>query len=269
MPITVSALFNDSTNFMRNQLSKFVVLALLTAFIQFSLLLLFPADFRAIDETYKTNFTGLAQNSQESNGADPSQELIDAINRLTPEAKIEFTKDAMAIGLKQYSIIVATNSLLVTWTVVFILSIVNGWQTGLMQTISRSFIYWPKILLLSFLSLILTGIGFTLLILPGIVLCFGLAMAPIIAIATSNSILSSMGQSFKFMTRYPGPIISAVLFSIAFSLLGDMLLSLLLLPFNSTLLSLFMGYLFSDLLLIFFTIYFYRLFSSVQGPSGI
>lgn len=276
MPITVSSLFNDSINFMRNQLSKFALLALFAAIIQFSLAQVFQTDFRAIDETYKTNFSQLFQNNvgdspetaQPIQDEDLFQELTNNLNSLTPEAQSALIKDLTLIALIDYSPMLITKILLITWTIAFAILIINGEAANLLSAVTQSLIRLPKMLILGYICLALIAIGMTLLIVPAIIFYFGLTMAPIIVASTNGSILRAIGDSFRIMFRYPGAIISGVFFSIGLSFLAIALVSMVASMFGSFALTLFLSYFAKSLVTIFFTLYFYRLLSLIPNNNN-
>lgn len=265
MPITVNSLYNDSYNFMRNQISKFVLLALFASIIQFALIQALKTDFKAIDETYKTNFTEFFENTQELESQTQLQKLSDSINNLSPESKSSMLKELMVMALKEYSPSLITELLLISWTVTFIMLVISGESVNLVQALILSASKLPKMLIIGYVCLILILIGFSMLVIPGILLYFALTMAPLIVAASNTSILNSINGSFKLLTRYPGAIISGCLFSIAVSMIGVLLITTLVSPFNSLSLTLFTAYFIQNLVVIFFTLYFYRLYSQVQS----
>lgn len=261
MPFTVNSLYTDSYNFMRNQISKFLLLALIASVIQFSLTQVFQVDFKAIDETYKTNFTELLQNPQSTQDQDLFQELSNSISHLSPDSQSSLVKDLMFMALKEYSPSLITQLLLITWTVAFITLVMSGEPTSLIQAIVQSVTKLPMMLIIGYICVILIAIGFSLLIVPGVVLYFALTMAPLIIAASNTSIFNSIGGSFKLMMRYPAAIISGCLFSIAIYMLSVSLISTVVSPLKSITLILFTAYFIKSLIMIFFTLYFYRLLS--------
>jgi hypothetical protein len=262
MPITVQSLYRDSYNFMRNQISRLLLLALLATAIQFTMFQLLQPDFRTINQTYEINSAELSENGQPSSNRNLAEQLSGDMSHLSQEQQLALAKDLMAQMLKEYFPNFITKILLMTWTVCFILLVIRGETANIMSTLGFSVNRLPRMLLIGFVCNILIAIGLTMLILPGIILSFGLALAPIMVAATNTTILDAISDSFKAMTRFPSAIISGTLFSFALSILSYLVLSLLL--SQSITLLIISIYFCESLIVIFFTIYFYRLFSSMQ-----
>jgi hypothetical protein len=262
MPITVQSLYRDSYNFMRNQISRLLLLALLATAIQFTMFQLLQPDFRTINQTYEINSAELSENGQPSSNRNLAEQLSGDMSHLSQEQQLALAKDLMAQMLKEYFPNFITKILLMTWTVCFILLVIRGESANIMSTLGFSVNRLPRMLLIGFVCNILIAIGLTMLILPGIILSFGLALAPIMVAATNTTILDAISDSFKAMTRFPSAIISGTLFSFALSILSYLVLSLLL--SQSITLLIISIYFCESLIVIFFTIYFYRLFSSMQ-----
>lgn len=262
MSVTVSSLYNDSFNFFRNQFAKFIVLALIVTVIQVALGLTFQPDISALFAKYGLNLAQIAADLQpgQTEVVIDQQALISMVERLSPEQQLNFAKDALTLSLPFLLLNTLMLILLITWTITFAMSIIQGNESSISQTITRSLPILPKVITFTLIYLILLSIGFTLFIVPGIIIYFALAMAPFIIVATHSPIITAMSDSLKLLMRYPAIIITGILLSIALPFVVDSLITLLL---SQPVINLSVQYFVNSIITIFFTLYFFRLLSLV------
>ena len=260
MSVTVSSLYNDSFNFFRNQFAKFILLALIVTVIQVALSLAFQPDISALFTKYGLNLTQIAADLQPGQNELilDQQTLMNIIQRLSPEQQMDFARDALAQTLPFLLMNTFMLMLLIVWTISFSLMVIQGENASIPQAITRSLSVLPKIVIFTLIYLILLSIGFTLFIVPGIIIYCAFAMTPFIIVATNSSIKKAMRDSSKLLMRYPLIIITGVLLSIALPfLVNNVIVSL----FNQPLISYSVQYLVNSLISILFTLYFFRLLS--------
>lgn len=265
MSVTVSSLYNDSFNFFKNQSSKFILLALIVTVIQVLLGLTFQPDITALFTKYGLNLTQVAADLQ------PGQEIVidqqtlmGMIQQLSPEQQLDFAKDALTFSLPFLLLNTLMLILLITWTISFSMSVIQGDNASIPQAITRSLPILPKVITFTLIYLILLSIGFTLFIVPGIMIYFALALAPFIIIATNSPITTAMSDSLKLLMRYPAIVIMGVLLSVALPLLVGNLVTAVL---SQPVLNLFVQYFLNSIITIFFTLYFFRFLSLIYQKA--
>ncbi|GKX62603.1 YciC family protein [Pragia fontium] len=254
MPITANSLFRDSVNFIRNQLSSFIMLALLASFISY---MLFQALVPNTTELHKiiTDAIGTSQVSR--------SELQSVINGMSREQQLSIVEAAMplfgAMGLS----FLLSNLLLIGGVVTLIMQVSQGHKTSALRSIGSSAASLPMLLLLLVISLPLIFFGFSLYLLPGIFFIFVLVMAPIILLESKQGLIHAISTSWSMAFSNVKIILPIVLFTLSVKFILFML-SVNVAASSPVAISLLVDAI-SYLVTAFMFVYLFRLYMQVKG----
>ncbi|HCH50191.1 MAG TPA: hypothetical protein DEV59_05840 [Proteus sp.] len=183
MPTTASTIYRDSLNFYKNELRSLVtlsaflaaILAVITSLVgpntqEYQLMIDFIADFQK---------TKLAS-------ASPAE--LEAMSN----SVVGVAKKVLVL----YSFETLLQSILVLTLLIFVMGLSSGHNPTIGQSFSSGLPRLPKMFLLIVLCSILISAGFMVMIIPGIILLIGFAMAPVILIR-QNSLGNAIRLGWK------------------------------------------------------------------------
>ncbi|MGC6386830.1 YciC family protein [Ewingella sp. S1.OA.A_B6] len=206
MPITASTLYRDSFNFMRNQLTSILLLALLTAFITVILNQLFipGADQLSLLSATSDDLSGTTGMS-----------LQELIQNMSPEQQMVLLKVSAAAT---FSALVG-NVLLVGGMLTLIQMVSNGMTTSALRSIGASAPILPRLLGLMLVCTLLVQLGLTLFIVPGVLIAVAVSMAPVISSTEKMGVFKSIKISSKLAFANARLLFPAIMFWLAAKML--------------------------------------------------
>ncbi len=208
MPITANTLYRDSFNFFRNQVASIVLLALLTAFISVLLNQAFSPDIEQLKILTATE-SDLASNAGAGMGI---QEII---QQMTPEQQMVLLKVSAAATISA----LVGNVLLVGGMLTLIRLVSEGQRTSALRAIGISAPLLPRLLLLLFVCTLLTQLGLTLFVVPGVIMAISFSLAPVISVADGKGMFASLKLSCKLAFANARVIVPAMMLWLAAKLL--------------------------------------------------
>ncbi len=249
MPITASALYRDSFNFMRNQLTSILLLALLTAFITVILnQLLIPGG----DQLSLLSATG------DDLSGTTGMSLQELIQNMSPEQQMVLLKVS---GAATFSALVG-NVLLVGGMLTLIQMVSGGMNTSALRSIGASAPVLPRLLGLMLVCTLLVQLGLTLFVVPGVLIAVAVSMSPVIACTEKMGVFKSIKVSSKLAFANARLVFPAIMFWLAAKMLVLLAVShLTMLPAMAA--TVVLGTL-SNLISALLLIYMFRLYSKLR-----
>lgn len=250
MPITASALYRDSFNFMRNNLTSILLLALLTAFITVILnQLLIPGG---------DQLSLLSASSDDLSGT-TGMSLQELIQNMSPEQQMVLLKVS---GAATFSALVG-NVLLVGGILTLIQMVSNGMSTSALRSLGASAPVLPRLLGLMLICTLLVQLGLTLFIVPGVLIAVAVSMAPVISCTEKMGVFKSIKVSSKLAFANARLVFPAIMFWLAAKMLVLLAVShLTILPTMAA--TVVLGTL-SNLISALLLIYLFRLYSKLRA----
>ncbi|MBD2821279.1 UPF0259 family protein [Xenorhabdus sp. 42] len=246
MPITANTLFRDTFNFFKNHLLSMIILSVLGALMTQLL-----GHFILSNEAFKQMIE--MQNSiSGSNG----QGLMDEVTQLPPEQQYQ---EIISVLPKVFAINIFGLVILKTSVLSFIKAVSNAQQANAIHAYALSVPRLPKMFLLTFMCTLLVGIGLSFLFLPGIIILFGLSLAPISLFEKNKGIFSAMRESWSLAFNNMGLLLPVFSLFLAVNLI----LLLIRLPFPIITLTL------SNLVTALFLVYLFRLYMLVAPKNQV
>lgn len=184
MPIMASTLYRDMLNFMRNQFTSILLLALLTALIT---VLIGHALTPDSDQLVILNGDSSAL---ADSGKMTLQELV---QQMSPEQQMVLLKASAAGTLAG----LIGNVILAGGLLTMIGLVSNRQPVSVLRAIGLSAPLLPRLLLLVFLTTLLVQLGLLLVVVPGLLAAIAFSLAPVIAVNDNVGALRAMKQSTK------------------------------------------------------------------------
>jgi hypothetical protein len=206
MPITASALYRDSFNFMRNQLTSILLLALLTAFITVILNQLF---IPGSDQLSLLSATG------DDLSGTTGMSLQELIQNMSPEQQMVLLKVS---GAATFSALVG-NVLLVGGMLTLIQMVSNGINTSALRSIGASAPVLPRLLGLMLICTLMVQLGLTLFIVPGVLIAVAVSLSPVISCTEKMGVFKSIKVSSKLAFANTRLVFPAIMFWLAAKML--------------------------------------------------
>ncbi|TPG62506.1 YciC family protein [Ewingella americana] len=206
MPITASALYRDSFNFMRNQLTSILLLALLTAFITVILNQLF---IPGSDQLSLLSATG------DDLSGTTGMSLQELIQNMSPEQQMVLLKVS---GAATFSALVG-NVLLVGGMLTLIQMVSNGINTSALRSIGASAPVLPRLLGLMLICTLMVQLGLTLFIVPGVLIAVAVSLSPVISCTEKMGVFKSIKVSSKLAFANARLVFPAIMFWLAAKML--------------------------------------------------
>ena len=206
MPITASTLYRDSFNFMRNQLTSILLLALLTAFITVLLNQAFVPDADQL------NILANAESDLTSTAGMGLQEII---QQMTPEQQIVLLKVSAAAT---FSALVG-NVLLAGGMLTLIRLVSERQPTSALRSIGASAPILPRMLVLMFICTLLIQLGLMLFVLPGVLIAIAVALAPVITATERVGVMGALRLSARLAYANIRLVVPAMMLWLAAKLL--------------------------------------------------
>ncbi|MDR0805783.1 MAG: hypothetical protein LBN41_03435 [Enterobacteriaceae bacterium] len=253
MPITANALFRDSVNFIRNQFSRFIMLAFLASVISYVLLQALVPDTTALHQMI-TDAVGSNQISR--------AELQNAINNMSQEQQLSLVEEAMplfgSIGIS----FLLSNVMLIGGVITLVIQVSKGQTTSVLHALGTSAAFLPMLLILMLISSLVILFGLSFYLLPGLFFAFALALSPVILLEAKQGIIYAITTSWRMAFAHMKIVLSILLFtlSIKFILL---MLSVNLAPAAPMVISLLMETI-SNLITAFLFVYLFRLYMQIK-----
>lgn len=212
MPITVNTLYRDSFNFFRNQLTSILMLALLTAFISVLLNQAFSPDVEQLK---------ILSATEGDFAASAGMGIQEIIQQMTPEQQMVLLKVSAAAT---FSALVG-NVLLVGGMLTLIRLVSQGQRISALRAIGASAPELPRLLLLLFICTLLTQLGLTLFVVPGVIMAIAFSLAPVITVTEKKGVFASIKLSCKLAFANARVIVPAMMLWLAAKLLVLFLVS--------------------------------------------
>ncbi|HDS5480355.1 TPA: UPF0259 family protein [Serratia liquefaciens] len=206
MPITANTLYRDSFNFFRNQLASILILALLTAFISVMLNQVFSPDIEQLK---------ILSATEGDFAASAGMGLQEIIQQMTPEQQMVLLKVSAAAT---FSALVG-NVLLVGGMLTLVRLVSQGQRLSALRAIGASAPELPRLLLLLFICTLLTQLGLTLFVVPGVIMAIAFSLAPVITTADKKGVFASIKLSCKLAFANARVIVPAMMLWLAAKLL--------------------------------------------------
>lgn len=253
MPITANSLFRDSVNFIRNQLSSFIMLALLASFISYVLLRAFAPDATELHRL----ITGTVGSSQVS-----QSELQNAVKNMSPEQQLEIVKAAMPLFSAIAISFLLSNILLIGGVITLVIQVSQGQATSALRAIGASATSLPMLLILIILSSFIILFGLSLYLLPGLFFAFVLVMSPIALLEAKQGLINAISTSWNMAFTHLKIILPILLFVLSAKFILFML-SVNLVSVSPVVISLLMSTV-SNLITAFLFVYLFRLYMLIK-----
>jgi hypothetical protein len=212
MPITANTLYRDSFNFFRNQLTSILMLALLTAFISVLLNQAFSPDVEQLK---------ILSATEGDFAASAGMGIQEIIQQMTPEQQMVLLKVSAAAT---FSALVG-NVLLVGGMLTLIRLVSQGQRISALRAIGTSAPELPRLLLLLFICTLLTQLGLTLFVVPGVIMAIAFSLAPVITVTEKKGVFASIKLSCKLAFANARVIVPAMMLWLAAKLLVLFLVS--------------------------------------------
>ncbi len=198
MPIMANSLYRDSFNFLRNHLVSILSLTLLSALITVILNQTLLPDNEQLKTLSTTEHALSSQNNIN---------ISDIIQQMAPEQQIVLLKVSVVATLSS----LAGNVFLTASLLMLINLISQGHPGSTLQAIGSAMPILPRLLLLMFISTLLTQLGLTLLIIPGVIIAVIFSLAPIILVKEKNGVLDAIKTSTKLSCSHIRLIIPVII----------------------------------------------------------
>lgn len=215
MSITVNSLSRDSLNFIRNQFSSMLMLALLTSFIMVVLLQALMPELSGLQKLVSDAVGGATQMSQ--------SELRSAVKAMSKEQQLAIAQATIPIVSAASISFLISNLLLTAGVITLVFQVSNQQATSALRALGSSIGSLPKLLLLFIISslIILTGLSFYFL--PGVFLAYVLAISPVILLGSQRGIIDSISISWKLSLANIKTILPIFLFTFSMKFIFYML----------------------------------------------
>lgn len=212
MPITANTLYRDSFNFFRNQLTSILMLALLTAFISVLLNQAFSPDVEQLK---------ILSATEGDFAASAGMGIQEIIQQMTPEQQMVLLKVSAAATFSA----LVSNVLLVGGMLTLIRLVSQGQRISALRAIGASAPELPRLLLLLFICTLLTQLGLTLFVVPGVIMAIAFSLAPVITATEKKGVFASIKLSCKLAFANARVIVPAMMLWLAAKLLVLFLVS--------------------------------------------
>lgn len=251
MPLTASSLFRDSWNFLSHQLSRFIALAFIVAAIYFILLHIFVPDLTLVQAMMPAGYP---------NEALSPEQLMDHLNKQSSNDRQLLQRELIKTGLIILTPSMIGYALLSCATIAIVNSVQsNGVPNGL-QLALQTVITLPKVLVLLYALLIISILGLSFFIVPGLLIAFGTTLAPIIMLSGRRPLFGAVRDSFRLSFRNFGIILQIILLLIGLNLLCSVVLSLLMVSLSLPTVMIIFTTAISNLVIIFMIVCFARFY---------
>ncbi|PHI31313.1 YciC family protein [Budvicia aquatica] len=207
MSITANSLSRDSVNFIRNQLSSFIMLALLTSFIMVALLHALAPDLSELQALVSNAVGGVTPMSR--------SELRAIVAAMPKEQQIAIAEATIPLVTATAGSFLISNLLLTAGVITLVQQVSNQQATSAIRALGASVHILPKLLILFIISTFVILIGLSFYFLPGIFLTYALVLSPAILISSQKGIIDSIIMSWKIALANIKIILPAFLFAIS------------------------------------------------------
>lgn len=178
MPITANSLFRDSLNFIRYQLSSFIMLALLASFIFYLLIQATAPDVTQLHQLIIQS-VGSAQLSAE--------ELQTSLKSLSLEQQQEIVRMAVPLFGSIALSVFLSDLILVAGVITLTIQVSQGMRTSALRAIGSSATSLPTLMILTAAAYLLILFGMSIYLLPGIFFAFVLVLSPIVLLESKKA----------------------------------------------------------------------------------
>jgi hypothetical protein len=253
MPITASSLYRDSLYFMRNQLGSIVLLSLVAALITVILNQVLTPGNDQIN----------LLNSATDNLAAGGMNIVEFVRQMDLDQQRVLLKFLLASFVSDL-----LGSTLLVGSILTLIQLVSASvKTSALRVIGISTPLLPRLFLLLLLCTFLMQLGFTLLIVPGILVAIGVCMAPILCTTQRIGIFHALTASFRVTfghLRLVAPAIIACLIAKIIVIMFVSRLSFLSLMSMTIILNAL-----SNLIVAFLLVYLFRLYMKLSSPPQV
>ncbi|AWH87120.1 YciC family protein [Limnobaculum parvum] len=187
MPITANSLFRDSVNFIRNQLSSFIMLALLASFISYVLLQAMMPDTTGLHQM----ITGSVGSSAMTRG-----EVEQIIKGMSHEQQLAIVETAAPLFGAMALSFLLSQTLLIAGTITLVIQVSQGQSSSALRAIGSSITSLPMLIVLLVISSMLITFGLSLYLLPGLFFAFVLVLSPIIMLESRKGLIYAISTSW-------------------------------------------------------------------------
>ncbi|AYY80499.1 MULTISPECIES: YciC family protein [Proteus] len=249
MPTTARTIYRDSLNFYKNERRSIVTISAILAIVLAIIHALIgpnPQEYQLMIE-FVANF----KNTQLSSTSPAELEAMSS-------SVVGIAKKVLLL----YVFETLQQSLLVLTLLMFAMAISTGHNVTLGQTLNASLPRLPKMFLLIVLCSILISAGFMVMIIPGIILLIGFALAPVVLVRQQN-IGSAIRLGWKIGFNESAALIPAlgiwILLQFGIGFVGNLTVQLPNIVHN------FLFYLLKNMASAWIIIYLFRLFMLVEN----
>lgn len=207
MQITVSELYHDTYYFFCKQIRIIFFISLLVTVFNGFMDILFKPDM---------HISFIVEN----NNLIYSNSLLELINNMNLDEKYALFK----YSFLKIIILLISKTIILGSMIIFISNLSTKQNASIISLIYSFFTFVPNLLILNFLNIILTQLGFILLIIPGILLSMTLPLSPIVLFFKPSNLIDAMRTSMNLSWKNIKLIGPGVLFWI----LGKFFLTILL-----------------------------------------
>ncbi|HCN43294.1 MAG TPA: hypothetical protein DIS95_12985 [Proteus vulgaris] len=249
MPTTARTIYRDSLNFYKNERRSIVTISAILAIVLAIIHALIgpnPQEYQLMIE-FVANF----KNTQLSSTSPAELEAMSS-------SVVGIAKKVLLL----YVFETLQQSLLVLTLLMFAMAISTGHNVTLGQTLNASLPRLPKMFLLIVMCSILISAGFMVMIIPGIILLIGFALAPVVLVRQQN-IRSAIRLGWKIGFNESAALIPAlgiwILLQFGIGFVGNLTVQLPNIVHN------FLFYLLKNMASAWIIIYLFRLFMLVEN----
>ncbi len=181
MPITVNSLYRDTFNFLRNNAASILSLTLLSALITIIFNQIFSPDNAQLE----------ILNAAETNFSQANLSIREIVQQMTHEQQVVLLKVSLTATLSSLA-----GNVFLTATMLMLVSLTSqGRPASALQAVSNAIPVLPGLLVLMLIITLLTQLGLTLFIIPGIMIAVILSLAPVILINGKTGVIAAIKAS--------------------------------------------------------------------------
>lgn len=189
----------DSLNCLKNALPQFIVLILSLYFLNCFLYSFLPSTSGLTN----SNVYSFIQKYYASDH-DSFNNYLNSSQNLSDEELKEYFQQLNEVPYYGYFSLFASlfiNSSIIAGTLAIIYCLTKYDKLTVLEVVRKTVSYLPSLFLIIFINQLVTGLGFVLFVIPGLLCLYGFQLAPIIKIVDQTSLIQAQKRSFAIMFK--------------------------------------------------------------------